>query len=532
MINKSVADIIQDHSVLELEGIDRMYLNGYIPILQSEAAVAFFIRKQFDTPLASTRTIEPMTRKFIQKIERFVENEQIDLVTFKRGERKDDIAKDYLSGYEYEEGVMFVGKAQEKARVIRTERRTNPDTGATYPWLVKSTAMVNHYYFYIYDIDFGPMFIKFCSYFPYSVKVCINGNEWLKCQLLKRGIEFEALDNGILSCSDAERVQKIADSLNASKIDRVFRKWLRRLPHPFTAQHRASGYRYQLSILQSEFALTQVLDRPLRGREFFEQVISENLDLGRPDKVQLIFDRRVISTTPGQFRTRVLTKGVTPTLHVDYKHSKIKQYHKEERALRTETTINNTYDFNVGRLLTNLDALRQIGFKANRRLLHVQTVSHNCLIGAKQFEQLSKPLRVGEQRASALRLGDERVFALMQSLCLFTMEPEGLRHSNLRPSVAQLLGLSPDEYTQGMMTYDLRRLRLHGIIERISGTHRYRITDVGIKVTQFFSRLYARVIRPALSTTGNNTTPKRSARAIDQFDNALSALLQQARLAG
>lgn len=375
MIAKSVTDIIQNHVTLDLEGIDRMYLNGYIPTLQSEAAVAFFIRKQFDTPLASTRSIEPMTRQFVQQIERFVEHEQIDLVTLKRGERKDDIAKEYLAGYEYEEGVMFIGKAQEKASVIRTQKRTNPDTGATYPWLYKSTAMVNHYYFYIYDIDFGPMFIKFCSYFPYSVKVCINGHEWLKCQLLKRGIQFEALDNGILSCSNPRLMQKIADSLDSSKIDNVFRKWLAWLPHPFTAQHRVEGYRYQLSILQAEFALTQVLDRTLRGREFFEQVIGENLDLGRPDKVQLIFDRRVISTTPGQFRTRVLTKGVTPTLHVDYKNSKIKQYYKEERALRTETTINNTYDFKIGRLLTNLDALRQIGFQANRRLLHVQTVS-------------------------------------------------------------------------------------------------------------------------------------------------------------
>jgi DNA-binding HxlR family transcriptional regulator len=531
MIAKSVSDIIQNHVTLELEGIDRMYLNGYVPTLQSPGAVAFFIRNQYQTPLASTRTIEPLTRQFIGQIESFVEDEQIDLVAFQKGERKDDVARKYLDSYEYEEGVMFVGKAQEKARVIRTQRRTNPDTGATYPWLYHSTAMVNHYYFYIYDADFGPLFIKFCSYFPYSVKMCINGNEWLKCQLRHKGIAFEALDNGIYSCAEPNRVQKIADTLNANKIDKVFRKWLRWLPHPFTAQHRAAGYRYQLSILQAEFALTQVLDRPMRGREFFEQVIRENLDLGRPDKVQLIFDRRVIKTTPGQFRTRVLTRGVTPTLHVDYKHSKIKQYHKEERALRTETTINNTYDFNIGRMLNNLDALRQIGFKANRRLLHVQTLSHNCLIGAQQFEQLNKPVVVGELRASALRFGDNRVFSLMYALCQFTMNPDGLRHNNLRPAVAQLLGTTTDEYTQGKMTYDLRRLRLHGIVQRIDGSHRYRLTEIGTKVTQLFTRLYVRVIRPALSVEGNSKKKTRSTLAIDNYDIAISKLLEEAQLA-
>ena len=124
---------------------------------------------------------------------------------------------------------------------------------------------------------------------------------------------------------------------------------------------------YQVSILQAEFSLTQVLDRPLTGRVFFEEVIRENLDLGRPSQVQLIFDRRVSRRTPGRFRSRVITEGVVPSLHVHYKSSRIKQYHKEGRALRTETTINNPRDFGIGKQLKNLPALRQIGFKANRQ---------------------------------------------------------------------------------------------------------------------------------------------------------------------
>ncbi|OED35016.1 hypothetical protein AB833_31670 [Chromatiales bacterium (ex Bugula neritina AB1)] len=390
--------------------------------------------------------------------------------------------------------------------------------------------MVNHFYFYIYDKDFGPLFIKFCSYFPFGVKLCINGHEWLKCQLDKRGITYEALDNGIESCEVPKRVQQIADSLDEQKIEALFRKWLKRLPHPFTAQQRAQNYRYQLSILQAEFALTQVLDRPLSGREFFEQVIRENLDLGRPDKVQLIFDRRIIRTTPGQFRTRVLTQGVVPTLHVDYKRSKIKQYHKEERALRTETTINDTKDFKVGRLLRNLGQLRQIGFDANRRLLRVQTLSHNCLIGQERFEQLTQPIKVEEQRASALRFGDPRVFALMLALCQFGLIPEGLRHANLRPAVASLLGLKPGKYSQGQMTYDLRRLRLHGLIERIPGTHRYRLTEEGTMASQFYTRLHKRLFRPALSCNGDEPINLPDSRPLAKIDKALGELLQEVSL--
>jgi len=159
----------------------------------------------------------------------------------------------------------------------------------------------------------------------------------------------------------------ICDGLSAAGIDALLRKWLRRPPHPFAADDRRAGYRYDISILQAEFALTQVLDKPMHGRLFFEQVIRENLDLdlGLPDQVQLIFDRRIIRTTPGRFRTRVLTQGVTQSLHIDYKRTRIKQYHREGRALRTETTINNAHDFKIGKRLADLPELRQIGFAAN-----------------------------------------------------------------------------------------------------------------------------------------------------------------------
>ena len=159
--------------------------------------------------------------------------------------------------------MLFVGKAQEKTTTFRTEKRTNPYTGQPYPWIVRATAMVNQYYLYCLDADFGPFFIKFSSYFPYNARLCINGNEWAKCQAAKAGIEFEALDNGFASCEDPARLQRICDRLSDKKIDALVRKWFARLPHPFSAKDRRAGYRYDISILQAEFSLTQVLDRPL-----------------------------------------------------------------------------------------------------------------------------------------------------------------------------------------------------------------------------------------------------------------------------
>jgi hypothetical protein len=188
------------------------------------------------------------------------------------------------------------------------------------------------------DADFGPFFLKFSTYFPYTAKLCINGNEWAKRQATKAGIGFEPLDNGFSSCDDVPALQEICDSLGPAHIEALLGKWLRILPHPFTDEDQTAGYRYELSILQAEFSLTQMLDRPVSGRIFFEQALHDNLDIGRPNQIGLVFDRRIIGKgphrTPSRFRTRVITDGVVPSLHVGYKNVKIKQYHKDAAVLR------------------------------------------------------------------------------------------------------------------------------------------------------------------------------------------------------
>jgi hypothetical protein len=431
------------------------------------------------------------------------------------------LAHEYLAGFDGDEGVLFVGKAQEKAQVFRTEKRRNPVTGAKYPWIVRATSMVNQYYIYAVDTDFGPFFLKFSSYFPYTAKLCINGNEWAKRQAAKAGVGFEALDNGFAACDDPRRLQRICDRLNPARIDALLRKWLAIVPHPFTAADRRAGYRYDISVLQAEFSLTQMLDRPASGRIFFETVISENLDVGRPDRVSLIFDRKIRAgryrPTPSRFRTRVITQGVTPSLHVEYKHTRIKQYHKEGRAIRTETTINDTRDFGIGKRLCNLPALREVGFSANRRLLDAQTISHDPIIGDTVFQELTQPVVVDGQRAAALRFGDPRVHALLAAAVVCHLQPDGFANYQLREHVAQLLGTSPDQITQGRMTYDLRRLRLHGLIERIPHSHRYRPTEKGWHTAWFFTRAYNRFVRTGLADIADPSSTATLRRALDDL---------------
>jgi len=180
MLAQSVAEILTDHVTLTVESLDRVYLNVYMPKLQYPYGAVKFFRDHRGQPLASSALMRPMSERFVAALERFIASNHIPVECFAKGERKDDVMARRLRDFQLPEGVVFVGKAQEKAKVLRTEKRHNAATGSPYPWIVMSTAMVNHYYIYAVDRDFGPFFIKFCSYFPYNARLCLNGHEYAK----------------------------------------------------------------------------------------------------------------------------------------------------------------------------------------------------------------------------------------------------------------------------------------------------------------------------------------------------------------
>jgi hypothetical protein len=532
---RNVADVLADHVVFEVECIDRMYCNLYVPQLQHAGGLLGYIERQLGLPIASTAPLAKITDAFSTAMRRFARDQGVPWVDFAKGQRKDDVMHAHLARFTGREGVLFIGRAQEKTSLFRTERRRDT-RGDSYPWIVKTTGVVNQFYVYAVDDDFGPFFLKFCSYFPYNAKLCINGHEWAKRQATTAGIGHTALDNGFAACEDPAAVQAICDRLGPEQIDGLLRRWLARLPHPFSAADREAGYRYDISILQAEFSLTQVLDRPVSGRVFFEHVIRDNLDAGRPDQVSLIFDRQLRSKgprpTPGRFRTRVITEGVTPSLHLDYKHTAIKQYHKEGRALRTETTINDTRDFGIGKRLTNLPALREIGLSANRRLLGVQRLSHNPIRAADAFTAVHEPIITDTgQRIAGLRLGDRRAHALLHALLVFRLLPNGFVNRDLRALLTELLGTPA--ITTGQMSYDLRRLRAHGLITRIPHSHRYRLTDTGLHHAMLLSHINSRLLLPGLAqlTDPDPPAPSTLRTAAHNYRRALDQLAHDAGLA-
>jgi hypothetical protein len=353
--------------------------------------------------------------------------------------------------------------------------------------------------------------------------------------LARAGIAFTALGNGFERCADPAALQVICDRLGAADVQACLDRWLGALPLPLTRADAAAGFGYALSVLQLEVSRTQVFDQAQRGRELFEEVIREHLDLGRPDRIQLLFDRKIIATTPGRFSTRVVTHGVLPSLHVEYQRCHVKQYFKEGRALRTATTFNDTYDVGVSRGLSNFARLRDLGQRINRRLLELEELAHACDLGAPELAALVQPTRTPEDRpAPGLRLGQPRVDALLQALCVFTFRPDGITNGQPRPLIAQLLGAPDDQYTARQMGYDLRRLARKGLLHRRPRTLRYELTPYGRRVALSLTKLRLRLLRPGLQAADPRVpldppTPVRL--AFEQFDAAFDAMLDAARLA-
>ena len=305
-----------------------------------------------------------------------------------------------------------------------------------------------------------------------------------------------------------------------------FDRWITRIPTPLTAEDRDASYWWQLSMRQVEISRTLVLDAPRRARSFFKALVADNIGIGRPEDISLVFARQARSASD-RFGTRIVSHGTEVRIDFRYKHSRIKQYLKDGRALRVETVINNPSDLGVGRRLHNLPELILKARQVNQRLLMIERAGQSCAIGSALFERIHQPYHQQGQRTGALRFGDSRATALAGALCHVLTALTGFTNKTLRGLVAEHLGRP---YSQGQMSYDLRRLRLHGLIQRLPRSNTYQLTSDGIRVAVFYTKLQNRLLRPLLDAN-KPPAPIEIRRTLSALERAVAEYVQNARLA-
>lgn len=526
----TVSDVLDGHVALDIQCLDRIYLNAYVPTLQTSAQVVAFLTRHLGFPFPSPALFKQLGDRFRRAVAGFAEANDVPWVKFGKDDvggklelMRPHLARQAATG---RSEVAAIGVAQEFQRVWTAYERTTA-TGAVQWCFTKADRRVSCYYFYLWDADFGPAFLKVCAYFPYPAKVWPGGHEWAKRQAARAGIGFTELSNGFVACDDSRGLQAICDRLGPGTIDVFVQRWLARLPLPSTDADRDAGYWWETSMRQIEVARTIVFDAPRHARGFFEAPIVDNLALGRPHNVEIIFGRRIRRDTQGTFRTAIDRRdngGVV--VNVFYKHSRIKQYLKDGRAMRIETVINAPRDLGCNARLPNLDDLQAKARAANRRILDAERVGQGCVLASPAFERIARPSVDAEgRRMPALRFGDPRVMALTGALCQTLLAATGFTNKNLRVLIAGLLG---GDYRPNQMTYDLRRLRLAGLIHRLPHSNRYQLTSDGIRIAVFYTKIYNRLLTP-LTAADQPQAPPALRQALRTLDLHVDDYINRAR---
>ena len=287
----TINDVLDGHVVLDVECLDRIYVNGYVPNLQVGGQVVSFLTQHLGNPIPSPAILEKIGAVFRKAVDRFTADNKIPVVRFGKNDRKIEVMRPYLARQAGtgRAGVAAIGIAQEFAPVFTATKKQRGKT-VWFSFAV-SQRRVSCYYFYVCDDDFGPAFVKVCAYFPYPMKIWVNGHEWAKRQAIKAGIGFTELSNGFATATDPAALQAICDRLSPGAITVFAERWWSILPLPLTEHDRAAGYWWELAMRQVETSRTLVFDAPRHARCFFEALVADNLDIGRPELIKLIFRR-------------------------------------------------------------------------------------------------------------------------------------------------------------------------------------------------------------------------------------------------
>jgi len=429
--------------------------------------------------------------------------------------------------------VVAIGWAQEFQLVWTARKRdTDPAKPPQFSF-AKTERRVTCYYFYVWDEFWGAGFIKVCAYFPYPAKVWLNGHEHSKQAAARAGIGFTELSTGFACCDDPDGLQLICDRLGPGDIQAFFDRWAAVIPVPFTPADRAAGYWWELSLRQVEVSRTIVFDAPRQARAFFEALIADNLDLGRPENVEVLFKRDPRGRKPkdqgagGAFKTAIDRRCDGVTINAFWRHSRVKQYLKDGRALRIETVVNSPDDLGCQRRLPNLPDLQARARAVNARLLHTEKVGQGCVFDSPAFARISQPTFTEDgRRAPGLRFGDPRAQALAGALANMLCAVTGITNKSLRALMTGLLG---NPYGINQASYDLGRLARNGLIARVPHRNLYTLTPDGLQFAIFYTKVHDRLLRP-LMASDQPQAPPALRQALRTIDREVSMRIAAARL--
>jgi hypothetical protein len=520
---------------------DRILLNGVIQVLQNPACVVGFLKEKRQASRVTPAYFRAISTDYHHFVQAFAERRGVEIVQPPKGVRREEWVEPFYQQLQGQSGIAVILKSREIARVAVSSPRQGDHVELL-------NRFVQQYYFYLQDPDFGRMFVRVCPYFPFSARACLNGHEWLACRLREEGIAFHQCANAFRTCADPARLRELADRFSAADIETCAHRWLAQLVPFFTdRERRRQGFGYRLFVSQVEYCTNLVFERRAALDRLHQRLLDLNRSIGHPDKIAVIFGRRITKHTDAGLKTQILDHDLgQPVIRSEYKSSSIKQYARDDLVLRTETTSYHTPDLGVNKGVEHLPELRQTMAAANDRYLDVQQDVLETFVDRGQLELLRQPtVSPSGRRTPGLKLDDPRLLAVLQALtCFALLAGRGrFRTTDLHATTAEALRKTTESYTLGQLRYDLTKLRGKGLVERVAGTQSYRLPTEGYRIAVLYLKLFHRIYAPL--TAGilepvpwdNRVPPERRAlldRLYVAVDRDLNRLFESVgvRLAG
>src|SRR5271167_213191 len=515
---------------------DRILLNGLIqPFQQPERVIGFFNTYRQLYPV-SRHTLRGIAEQFQSWLKGWSEKRNIPIVEAPKG-RRDEFVEPYFKRAKPDATVVIL-KAREPARIM-----TAVGDSKTNRWhLAIANRWVVQYNFYINDRQWGRMFVRICPYFPFSARVCLNQHHWLANRMRQEGIDFKQCSNAFITCTAPERLQQIADSLAPWDLLSCGQKWLARLTPFFTAKEREqAGCQHRLFFSQVEFCDNLIFRRRAALDKLGERLFDANRTIGAPNKITMIFGRRISKRYRGKLQTEIADIDLpNPVIRSHYGNGFIKQYVRDHRILRTEPASNNGNDYGVNKSVQNLPALRKALAAIADNYLNVQQDILETFIDRGQLRKLAEPtITATGKRIPGLKFDHPRQLALMHALVRFAHIAAGntFTTAELHPRVVAALGCSAEHYSLASLRYDLAKLRAKGLVAKLPNSRRYQLLPQGYSICLIFLKLFDRVYAPLtagllspFNADARIDQPKRSQldrlyqRVVDDLDTLVRAV--------
>ncbi len=515
---------------------DRVLLNAIIQPLQRPPIIVGFLDRYRHVPSITKAYFRQVSEDYHRWVEGLAQTGGLQIVEPPKGVRRELWVEPFYEALGPRDGIAVILKSRENARVA-----VSYATAAGGNRIEMCPRFVWQYYFYLRDPDFGRMFVRICPYFPFNGRLCLNGHEWLARQMQRHGITFQQQANAFLTCSDPQRLQRLADELAPAQIVACAERWLAEVVPFFSAdERRYYSCRHRLFVSQVEYCTDLVFHERAALDQLAERLLDLNRGIGRPDKLSVVFGRRITKSYAGGLKTQIADYHLgNPVIRSEYKQGSIKQYVRDDRLLRTEATSYHTPDLGVAKSVEHLSQLRQVMGAITDRYLAVQQDVLETYIDRGHLGRLRQAtVSPSGRRTPGLKLDDPRLLAVMQALTRFVHLARGgsFRTRDLHQPAAEALGLTTDTYRLAQVRYDLAKLRAKGLVVKVAGTQTYRLTEEGFRVCvlflKLFHRLYAPLTAAAIEPIAHDArVPEQHRSPLDRLyaavDHALDLLLDQ-----